>query len=219
MRGWNLTENLPYMVTPGLIPRILGKITEARRPDRFTQDFLETRLGFSGGSARPIIPLLKRIGFLSSDGTPTRLYDQFRNPDTQGRAMADGLRIGYKELFDRKEYVQDLSRDKLKALVIEMTGVEKDNRTAEAIAATFTALKEMANFDAPAATPEPLREVVPAERPVQNGAEPQRHAAAEMGKNFGLNVAYTINLNLPETTNPDVFNAIFRALKDNLLDA
>jgi hypothetical protein len=40
-----------------------------------------------------------------------------------------------------------------------------------------------------------------------------------MGKNFGLNVAYTINLNLPETTNPDVFNAIFRALKDNLLDA
>jgi uncharacterized protein DUF5343 len=219
MRVTSLNDNLPYMVAPGLIPKILGKITEARRPERFTQDFLETKLGFSGGSARAIIPLLKRIGFLSPDGVPTRLYDQFRNPDTQGRAMAEAIRAGYKELFDRNEYVQDLSRDKLKALVVEMTGVEKDNRAAEAITSTFFTLKDMADFDAPGSAPEPLREIVPAEKPVQNGAEAPRQSVQDMGKNFGLNVAYTINLNLPETTNPDVFNAIFRALKEHLLNS
>jgi hypothetical protein len=32
-----------------------------------------------------------------------------------------------------------------------------------------------------------------------------------------LKLSYTINLNLPESTNPDVFNAIFRSLKENLL--
>ena len=79
-----MASKLPYLASPGLIPKILGKIQEARRPERFTQDFLETKLGFGGGSARAIIPLLKRTGFLSSDGTPTRLYDQFPNADTQG---------------------------------------------------------------------------------------------------------------------------------------
>ena len=79
---------LPYMVASGLVTKILHKIIEARRPERFTQDFLETKLGFSGGSAMAMIPLLKRIGFLNSDGTPTALYDQFRNTDTQGAAMA-----------------------------------------------------------------------------------------------------------------------------------
>ena len=32
-----------------------------------------------------------------------------------------------------------------------------------------------------------------------------------------ITVANTINLNLPETTNPEVFNAIFKALRENLL--
>ena len=32
-----------------------------------------------------------------------------------------------------------------------------------------------------------------------------------------LKVGYTINLNLPETSDPEVFNAIFKSLRDNLL--
>jgi hypothetical protein len=32
-----------------------------------------------GGSARPVIPYLKRTGFLGADGTPTPLYKSFRN--------------------------------------------------------------------------------------------------------------------------------------------
>jgi hypothetical protein len=100
----------------GLVPKILDKITEAQQPERFTQDYLSTKLGFSGGSARVFIPLLKRIGFLSSDGVPTALYAKFRNGDTRGAAMAQALRIGYKELFERNEYAQDLPREKLKNL-------------------------------------------------------------------------------------------------------
>jgi hypothetical protein len=82
----------PFMNAYGLITKILEKITEAQQPDRFTQDYLTTKLGFSGGSARPVIPLLKRLGFLSSDGTPTQLYSKFRNPETRGIAMAQALR-------------------------------------------------------------------------------------------------------------------------------
>jgi hypothetical protein len=211
-----MAAKLPYLLAPGLIPKILTKIQEARRPDRFTVDFLETKLGHSGGSARAMIPLLKRLGFLASDGTPTLLYDRFRNSDTQGEAMAQALRNGFKELYDRNEYVHDLPRDKLIALVTELTGLEKANRVVSSTVATFTALKEFADFE----TDHPVdrsanSEEVPPEPPVRR-APPARIVDAGTGE-VRLNVGYTINLNLPETTNPDVFNAIFKALKENLL--
>ncbi len=38
-----------------------------------------------------------------------------------------------------------------------------------------------------------------------------------VSQRLGLNLGYTINLNLPATSDPAVFNAIFRALKENLL--
>jgi hypothetical protein len=39
----------------------------------------------------------------------------------------------------------------------------------------------------------------------------------ETTQRLGLNLGYTINLNLPATSDPAVFNAIFRALKEHLL--
>jgi hypothetical protein len=102
-----LSVKLPYLTTPGSAPKILNKIIEARTPERFTLDFLETKLGFKGGSSRPIIPLLKRIGFLTDDGVPTEIYRQFRNESTRGKAMANALQIGYSEIFAMNEYAQD----------------------------------------------------------------------------------------------------------------
>ncbi len=213
-----MTDNLPYMVSPGSIPKILEKIQHARRPERFTQDFLETILGFTSSSARPIIPLLKRIGLLNPDGTPTRLYDQFRNPDTQGIAMAEALRNGYKELYDRNEYAHALSRDTLNSLVIEITGAEKDNRAAQAIASTFWTLKDLADFEGGTIKSAPAPQDISVEHRDRSDPNPKQKSDFEAApRNLGFNVAYTINLNLPETTNPEVFNAIFKALRENLL--
>jgi hypothetical protein len=100
----------PFMNAYGLVTKILDKIIEAPQPDRFTTDFLTNKLGHGSGSARPIIPLLKKLNFVTSDGTPTPLYGRFRNPDTRGTAMSEGLRNAYKELYDRSEYAHDLDR-------------------------------------------------------------------------------------------------------------
>jgi Family of unknown function (DUF5343) len=86
----------PGLNATGLVTKILDKIIEASQPERFTQDFLATKLGYPSGSARPIIPLLKRLGFIASDGTPTPLYGRFRNPENRGAAMNQALRAAYK---------------------------------------------------------------------------------------------------------------------------
>ena len=199
------------MLSSGLVTKILHKIQEARRPERFTQDLLETKLGFSGGSAMAAIPLLKRLGLLSSDGTPTEAYDRFRNEETQGVAMANAMRVAYKEMYDSNEYAHDLSKEKLEALVTQITGLERDSRVVKAIASTFIAFKGLANFDAETPVvklPEKFDESVRRE-PKQSGES--------IEQSVDLRLSYTINLNLPETTNPEVFNAIFRSLKENLL--
>jgi hypothetical protein len=210
-----MAAKLPYMVAAGLIRKIFEKIQNARRPERFTQDFLETKLGHSGGGARPVIPLLKRMGFLGSDGVPTALYDQFRNTETQGLAVAEGMRNAFSELFDRNEYVYEMSRDKLTGQVVEITGAAKEDRTTRAIVGTFFALKELADFEGEAPEkpiPEPKPEDIPSARLPIHGTP-----AIANADNVELRVGYTINLNLPETTDPEVFNAIFKALRDKLL--
>lgn len=217
-----IQNKLPYLASPGVIPKILGKIQEARRPDRFTQDFLETKLGQSGGSARAMIPLLKRMEFLSPDGTPTKLYDQFRNPSTTGVALASGIRSAYSDLFDRNTYAHELPRDKLKHTVLEMTGLEKDNTVANLIVSTFWTLKADADFDGPIEDDVGLSGRPNVAIPIESQADAagqssgnHRSASDQMGVDF--RIGYTINLNLPESTNVEVFNAIFRALNDNLL--
>lgn len=223
-----MSSKLPYMATPGTIPKILNKIQEARRPDRFTQDFLETKLGFSGGSPKPIIPLLKRMGFLSSDGTPTQLYDKFRNSETQGLAAASGIRLAYDELFVRNTYANELSRDKLTGLVTEITGASKEDTTTKCTVSTFLELAKFADFDAKetGAVRAVDQVVLPQSSSPRPEASPRYEeqnpvaSTTQRGANgeVKLGVSYTINLNLPETTNPEVFNAIFKALKENLLD-
>jgi hypothetical protein len=92
----------PFMNAHGLVTKIFDKIIEASQPERFTLDFLKTKLGFDSGSSRPVIPLLKKLGFIGSDGAPTPLYAKFENAhvqaDTGPRACRD--RAYPQELLD-----------------------------------------------------------------------------------------------------------------------
>ncbi|QIP05611.1 DUF5343 domain-containing protein [Bradyrhizobium symbiodeficiens] len=207
-------NKLPYLSIPGSIPKILAKIAEVRRPERFTQDYLETILGFRGGNYRAIIPLLKRMEFLNADGSPTALYDQYRNDDTRSQALATGIRRAYSDLFDRNEFAYALPREKLASLIVEMSGLEKESQVGKLMLSTFWFLKETADFQKSAASKEPtVIENNTAKEPPPPPPPPRQESAD--GVEF--RVGYTINLNLPETTNPDVFNAIFKALKEHLL--
>ena len=87
-----MSTNLPYILTPGVLPKILNKICEAAVPESFNSDFLGTKLGFPGGSQRMFISWAKKCTFLNSDGTPTQLYKDFRNPNYKGISMAEALK-------------------------------------------------------------------------------------------------------------------------------
>lgn len=203
------------MNATGLIPKIFEKIQLAKVPERYTQDFQGTMLGYGSGSARPFIPFLKRLGFLESDGRPTDLYRRFRNSDTSGAAMAEAMRAGFRELFQRNEFAYKLTDDKLKNLIVEVTGKAPGDSIVKAITGSFKGCRLLADFDAP--KPHEV-EVLP-EPDDRVSIEPIRAIVRQEASTSSakLSLSYTINLNLPETTDVEVFNAIFSSLKRHLL--
>lgn len=209
-----MPANLPYVATPGSIKTALERIRSAATPERVTKDFVTTVLQIKGGTGGNLPPFLKRIGFVGSDGAPTDLYRRFRNPATGGAAVADAIRLGYKDLLQANEYFYRLSDKDLLALIVQVTGVEANNRAAQLTLSAIKALKAFASFD----LVEPSEES--AEQP--QTADPRSRVLdlqGHQGRNgqVGLNLSYTINLNLPATADQAVFNAIFRSLKEHLL--
>jgi Family of unknown function (DUF5343) len=201
-------KKLPYVNAYGNIKKALEKIQAASTPPRFTHDFLATKLGMSGGSARPVVPFLKRIGFIGSDGSPTDLYKQFRGTDSErGAAAAEGLKRGYAPLYEVNEYAHDLSEPALKSLIVQVTGEGKQSSTVNLIAKSFRALDEFADHDAPGVTV--------AEPEQRQADEPETNEDGSRPPALGLN--YTINLQLPATSDIAVFNAIFKSLREHLL--
>lgn len=212
----------PYVGATGLLQELFKKIQEAPPPSRFTQDFLFTNLKFKkSGSTMPFIPFLKRIGFLSNDGAPTDLYKKFRNPDpkTSGQAIAKAFKIAYSDLYARNEYWHTLEKSNLKNFLIEVLEVESNNIALRQLINTIETLKTYTSF-----------EINNSQNDEDDKVEsPEGETRGDMDDKFkksdvnfnndlgGVNLSYTINLNLPETADIKVFDAIFKSLKENLL--
>jgi len=210
-----MAQNLPYLLSPGTLTRAFEKIRKAATPERFSGDFVTTVIGIKGGAGQVLIPFFKRAGLVNSDGTPTELYNQFRNSAQSKKAAAAAFQIAYKNLYERNEFIHQAADDDVKGAIVEITGSEPDSRVVQAIFGTFKAFKTVCDFEG---------KLDLEEKAVKNGREdhsekfdeetPIKH---QPKKGVGLNLSYTINLNLPATDDIKVFDAIFRSLKDNLL--
>jgi len=112
------------------------------------------------------------------------------------------------------EYVHELSEKELKGLIVQATGLEGKSRIISLMVACFNSLKTYANFE-PAAQETELVETD------ENGNDDEVYMPSSFpvvsNQPVGLNLSYTINLNLPATSDISVFNAIFKSLRENLL--
>jgi hypothetical protein len=202
-------HNIPYVQGYGNISKVLEKIQTAQTPPRFTQDFLGGTLDIRGGSAKPVIPFLKRIGFLASDGTPTDRYKRFRNSTYAGAAAAEALKDGFAPLYEINEQAHTLSDSDLKGIVMQATGLGETSDSVDRIVGSFKSLRKFADFTAvPSNTlPDKAEAIIEPDMPKEESLFPK-----------GINLGYTINIHLPATSDINVYNAIFKSLRENILD-
>jgi len=195
----------PFVNAYGKIEEVFAKITEAAVPPKVTNDFLYTKLGLKSTSYRAMIPLLKRMGFIDNANVPTAAYRDYRDEKKSRIIMAHLVRSAYKDLFATNEYAYNLRKEEIVSKLNTVLGTPADDKNTPRVASTFLALCNLANFESKeiiesAETSEEIKETTPIIPPATK-----------------LGISYTINLNLPPTTDIEVFNAIFKALKENLL--
>ena len=209
--------NLPYVPVAGTLEKMLEKIKTASVPDKFSQDFVASKLAMKGGSARSIIPFIKKMGLVNPNGTPTERYSEFRNPEKSGNAIAAAMADLYSTLFEMNEKAHRLENPKLKGLIVEATGAEAGSTVVKKTLSTFNTLRKMANFENGPTAMEPIV-TVDEEPPKEQTTPPYSEEFRRPSTGGeGINLSYTINLNLPATTDIEVFNAIFKSLRQHLL--
>jgi hypothetical protein len=205
-----MAEYPPYVNVYNGIPKLFEKIKTAAVPPKFTVDFMTSMLDLKSSSYRAMIPLLKRLGFIDAANAPTQAYKDYREDSLSGTIMADRLRDAYRSLFQANEYAWKLDKKDLASKLRSLTGAAEDDANIQYVASTFLELAKLATWNG--AMPKPKKEEGGASG---DGIGGQRREREEL--EGGLRLSYTINLNLPATTEIEVFNAIFKSLRENLL--
>jgi hypothetical protein len=161
--------------------------------------------------------LLKRLGFLDAANTPTQAYKDFRETSLSGSVMAERLRDAYSLLFKANEYAWKLAKPELISKLRSLIGAAEDDANITSVAATFLELSKLAKWEGEAPRPKPAGAGESHGGSGGKGGGGRREESDGDGVESGLRLSYTINLNLPATTEIEVFNAIFKSLRENLL--
>ena len=206
--------SLPYISSPGNIDKALNGIRSAAVPERVSQDFVKTILKIPSGSGDQMTAFLKKLGLANSDGSPNETYRRFRNPVSSGAAIAAAIKTAYAPLYARNEFMHELTDAELVGLVVEETGLAHD---AVPVKLTVNCIKHLKSFAAFGATIDPPSTAALTKSDDSPRQESQRPSGGQVRGAMGLNLGYTINLNLPATSDPNVFDAIFKSLKEHLL--
>ncbi|WP_345956391.1 DUF5343 domain-containing protein [Pseudomonas fulva] len=212
-----MADNLPYCNSVGTLSNMLEKIKSASVPERFTQDFVSTKLAMKGGTAAACIPFVKKMGFVASDGTPTEQYKEFRNPRKSRVAVGKAFRKLYEKLYEMNEYVHDASDQEILGLIVECTGGARDSSVTKATLTTINMLRRISDFDGDETIEQSDSELSKPVSPASLQTGPQIQLPFPTSSAKSINLAYTINLNLPATKDIEVFNAIFKSLKEHIL--
>lgn len=208
-----------YLTSTKNLKPILDAIQKAQAPKTFTLRFLEG-LGFKSSSDRLIIGVLKALGFVDQAGKPTDRYFRYLDVTQSGQVIAEGLRDAYADLFEINATAQEMTRAEVKNKLKTLSQGQYSDSVLDKMAGTFKALSDLADFSAvttPVAVPAigaPSGEVV-APAPSPNGeVETRPVEPRELLPIKGL--VYNIQLHLPESRDPAVYDALFQSLRQHL---
>jgi hypothetical protein len=206
--------NLAYISNHGRIKPVLDKIISAAKPDKLTQDYLANVFNMPVGSYKSVLPILRRVGFLGPDGAPTELYTKFRSESGRPEAVYAALRNGFQELFRKSEHVYAATDAKLVDLIVETTGLQKSDPIVAATKGTF---KAFSNYLPDGFTSASIGASIPEAPHERQYKENHSHENAREDLSDSIGLSYYINIVLPETKDAEVYNVIFKSLRENLL--
>lgn len=201
-----------YMTSVKNLPAIFNKIIEGTAPDKFTVAHLKS-IGFKSSNDQGVIPLLKDLGFLSPDGSPTQRYHAYRDRSNSKIVLGEALHEAYGDLFHINERPTEADRTAMEGKFKSVHNTT--DRVSKEQGKTFYALLDLADIDLKHKTKTVLRKEEEKKETKEKSIENKEEKAPQF--NFG-GLRYNIEIHLPATKDPEVYNAIFKSLKEHLLE-
>lgn len=210
-----------YLSSTKNLQAILNAIQTAQAPKQFTHTFLQG-LGFKASADRLVIGVLKGLGFLDPSGVPTSRYFEFLDQSQSGRVLADAVREAYADLYQLNTKAHELTRADIKGKMKTLTQGQFSESVLDKMVPTFFALANAADFDAispPSVSQQPPQDLSDDSKAVDDSHEAIPLASQNVGQqpvSLG-GLVYAIHIQLPETRDPAVYDALFRSLRTHLL--
>jgi hypothetical protein len=202
-----------YLTSTKNVKDILTSMQQAQAPKQFSVSFLQN-LGYKSSSDRLVIGMLKALGFLTPNGMPTPRYFEYLDQTQSGRVLADAMREAYSDLFELNVNANKWSRDEVKNKLKTLTQGQFSDDVLAKMASTFTAFAAEADFEAVEPAGPPAEEDAES-APEDNGRAPEERVLRRTPLSLG-GLVYTIQIQLPESRDPAVYDALFRSLKTHL---
>lgn len=210
-----------YLTSTKNLPAILNTIKSGQAPEKFTQRFLET-LGFKSAADRLIIGVLKQLDFLDAEGKPKDRYFRFLDQSQSESILAEAIRDSYSDLFTIKRDAQNFTNTEVINKAKTLSQGQMSESVLKKFAMTFLALCSQADFskeaDSSKAAVQNLS-TVPAEN---EPAAPEKNNVQDTAKRAGSHslggLHYNIQIILPATRDPKVYDALFMSLKEHLVE-
>lgn len=203
-----------YLTSTKRLSEILDALKTAKAPDKFTQKFLES-LEFKSKGDRLVIGVLKSLGLIDDTGTPTERYFRFIDQSQSATVLAEAIEEAYDDLFAVKRDAQNLNKQEVVGKFKTLSQGQYSDSVLNMMAMTFTALCSLADFDA-------AKKTEPKEDNISNNTKGNKPIEipikSEEPRNLKLGgLVYNIQIVLPETRDPKVYDALFRSLKEHLV--
>jgi hypothetical protein len=160
------------------------------------------------------------LGMLDEAGKPTERYYRFLDQAESKKVLAEGIKEAYDDLFKINVKAYELSDTEVKNKFRTLTQGKKSEDVISKMASTFVTLSSLADWSPDKTTTLPhqeklITEDLPNKSNDINPKEQQEDFAADKINLNGLH--YNIQIHLPESRDPAVYDAIFQSLKKHLL--
>lgn len=199
-----------YLTSTKNLAALLDAIKTAQAPEIFNLRFLES-LGFASSNDRLFVGVLHALGFLNSDRKPTDRYFRFLDQTQSEIVLAEGIKEAYRDLFQVNTNANALTKADVINKFKTLSQGQYSESVLDKMGLTFSELVKLADFKTkPANSPGEVVEVEDEEEPEVKTPKP--NPKTSLG---GLH--YNIQIILPESRDPKVYDALFRSLREHLL--
>jgi hypothetical protein len=193
------------------IPEVFTKIRDGQAPSQVTTQLLKD-WGFASSNDRAFIPLLKSLGFLTPTGQPTQRYHDYRDHSRSKAVMGEALKEAYQDIFLIKAKPTKTDQDSITGKFKSFHNASDD--VAQRMAKTFFSLLDLADLsDAKPAKAEGPPQGAPQESNTPGLGIPKGHGTPILS-----DLHYNVQIHLPATKDVEVYNAIFKSLREHFVD-